>query len=218
MGERMSRENLDLALLIYKVFNRRDLDAMFALASGRHRSRLVIWGRLTATTGCVADRTTPRCPLQLHRWRRETDERRPRQTHLGIQARIWTSFERQGLMRHGRTPPTRRRTRGQRRRVAGMVRSGCQSIASPQGTPLTMGLVGACVIMRRYRGGMRSARSRSEVQHLRRFLAAPFEHDGGNAGAIPGCIWQVVARGRHELLTVFEANRRPWRFRRRRDR
>jgi hypothetical protein len=100
MGERMSRENLDLALLIYKVFNRRDLDAMFALASGRHRSRLVIWGRLTATTGCVADRTTPRCPLQLHRWRRETDDRRPGQTHLGIQARIRTSFERQGLMRH----------------------------------------------------------------------------------------------------------------------
>jgi hypothetical protein len=83
-----------------------------------------------------------------------------------------------------------------------MVRSGCQSIASPQATPLTMGVVGACVIMRRYRGGMRSARSRSDVQHLRRFLAAPFEHDGGNAGAIPGCIWQVVARGRHELLTV----------------
>jgi hypothetical protein len=34
-----------------------------------------------------------------------------------------------------------------------MVRSGCQSIASPQATPLTMGVVGACVIMRRYRGG-----------------------------------------------------------------
>jgi hypothetical protein len=59
---------------------------------------------------------------------------------------------------------------------------------------------------------MRSARSRSEVQHLRRFLAAPFEHDGGNAGAIPGCIWQVVARGGHELLTVFGANRRPGGF------
>jgi ketosteroid isomerase-like protein len=32
MGGQMSRENLDLALLMYEVFNRRDLDAMFALA------------------------------------------------------------------------------------------------------------------------------------------------------------------------------------------
>jgi hypothetical protein len=36
MGERMSRENLDLALLIYEVFNRRDLDAMLALAHAAH--------------------------------------------------------------------------------------------------------------------------------------------------------------------------------------
>jgi hypothetical protein len=32
MGGQMSRENLDLALLMYEVFNRRDLDAMFTLA------------------------------------------------------------------------------------------------------------------------------------------------------------------------------------------
>jgi hypothetical protein len=57
------------------------------------------------------------------------------------------------------------------------------------------------------------ATQRSEVQReVRHFLAAPFEHDGGNAGAIPGCIWQVVARGGHELLTVFGANRRPGGF------
>jgi hypothetical protein len=102
MGERMSRENLDLARLIYKVSNRRDLDTMLALAHDEVEigSASSYGAAHTATTGCVADRTTPRCPLQLRRWRRETDERRPRQTHLGIQARIRTSFERQGLMRH----------------------------------------------------------------------------------------------------------------------
>jgi len=31
LGRRMSRENVDLALLMYEAFNRRDLDAMLAL-------------------------------------------------------------------------------------------------------------------------------------------------------------------------------------------
>jgi len=73
----------------------RDLDTL-ALACDQVEieSRLVTMGRLTVRTGCVADRTTPSCPLQLHRWRGETDDRRPGQTHLGIHARIRTSFER----------------------------------------------------------------------------------------------------------------------------
>jgi hypothetical protein len=87
---------------MYEVFNRRDLDTMLALAHDEVEigSASSYGGGSHRHEGMRADRTTPRCPLQLHRWRRETDERRPRQTHLGIQARIRTSFERQGLMRH----------------------------------------------------------------------------------------------------------------------
>jgi hypothetical protein len=93
MGERMSRENLDLALLIYKVSNRRDLDTMLALAHDEVEigSASSYGGGSHRHEGMRADRTTPRCPLQLRRWRRETDDRRPGQTHLGIQARIRTS-------------------------------------------------------------------------------------------------------------------------------
>jgi hypothetical protein len=42
----MSRENLDLALLMYEVFNRRDLDTMLALARDQVEieSRLVTMG------------------------------------------------------------------------------------------------------------------------------------------------------------------------------
>jgi hypothetical protein len=43
-------------------------------------------------------------------------------------------------------------------------------------------------------GGLDLPLSRSEVQHeVRHFLAAPFEHDGGNAGAIPTGLRQMVA-------------------------
>jgi hypothetical protein len=52
-------------------------------------------------------------------------------------------------------------------------------------------------------GGLDLPLSRSEVQHeVRHFLAAPFEHDGGNAGAIPRGLRQVVAGRGHELLAV----------------
>ena len=70
MGGQMSRENLDLALLMYEVFNRRDLDTMLALAhdeveigSARHHG-----GRLTRSRGDASlMEQPPRCPLQLHR-------------------------------------------------------------------------------------------------------------------------------------------------------
>ena len=84
----MSRENLDLALLMYEVFNRRDLDTMLALAHDEVEigSASLYGGGSHRHEGMRADRTTPRCPLQLRRSRSETDDRRPGQTHLGIGA------------------------------------------------------------------------------------------------------------------------------------
>jgi hypothetical protein len=61
----MSRENLDLALLIYKVSNRRDLDTMLALAHDEVEigSASSYGGGSHRHEGMRADRTTPRCPL-----------------------------------------------------------------------------------------------------------------------------------------------------------